>query len=409
MKGAVFLSILDQALLSAFNLALNLAFIAWSTPADFGRFVLVQSAAFFAISAQNALIVMPLNYLLPGRPVEEAERQLSLLTSVNLALTAATLLAGLGLGIWLAADATLHAAILAYLATILLREYARNLQIVRGRVDRALIGDGLTVLVSAALILLLWPLLQPVGAVLTGMAGGTLAALIINRIDMRFAPRAFLGHLASYRAIWRETRWALQGALQHEVEVRSYVFLVERWRDAATLGILQAGRVALAPLSLIGTAWRRVARPRIVEALHHGRESEALRLIWFGAAVMTGATAAYGAALLLAWPLIETYVFRGRYGDMSGIVFCWWLYTAVTGLVTVPVTLMEARRRFKALAAIGFVMAALIVGVLCALLFIDFTVESVVLSLTAVHVVELATLLFFARRRPAENPSARPA
>lgn len=409
MKGAVFLSIIDQALLSAFNLALNLAFIAWSTPGEFGRFVLVLSGAFFAISAQNALIIMPLNYLLPGREAEEADAKLSMLTSANLALTAGATLASLTLGLLIGADMATHAAIAAYFAATLLREYTRGIMVVKGRVDRTLINDALFVAASAGLILALWPLGEPVTMMLSGIAGGGLIALLLGRVDMQFAPARFIAHLKAYRAVWKETRWALQGALQHEVEARGYVFLVEHWRDAATLGMLQAGRVTLSPLLLINNAWRRVARPRIVEDMHRGRPGNIARTLWFGAAVIAGATLLYGAVLAAAWPLLELYVFKQRYGDMTGIVLSWWLYSCIVGMLAVPVTLLEARRQFRLLATVGFAGATLIVMTLSGLAFVDFDVKTVVLTLCAVHAIELIVYLAMIRRPvPAHGEEAAP-
>ena len=48
MKRTMLISLVDQALNSAFNLLLNLAFIAFATPAEFGRFAFVLAGSFFA-------------------------------------------------------------------------------------------------------------------------------------------------------------------------------------------------------------------------------------------------------------------------------------------------------------------------------------------------------------------------
>lgn len=406
MKGAVILSIIDQALISAFNLLLNLAFIAWSTPDEFGRFVVILSGAFFANSAQNALILMPLNYLLPGRPEAEANSSLSMLTSANLALTGLVLVVSLGLGALVDANAVLYLCILAHFSVMMLREYARNIMVVRGRVDKTLLNDVIYVVASAGSGALFWTLGEAVPAALGGMAAGGLASLLGGRVSTVFAPGHFRAHLREYRTVWKETRWALQGALQHEAEVRSYVFLVEHWRNAATLGMLQAGRVALSPLMLISNGWRRVARPRIVEDLILGHHQPIRKQLWFGAVVITAASVLYGLVLAAAWPLLETFVFKNRYGDMQAVVLCWWLYSCIVGLLTVPVTLLEARRQFRALAIVGFVIAFVIVASLAALLLVDFDVKSVVLVLSAIHLVELGIYTVMVSRSKPETDAA---
>lgn len=405
MKRAVFLSIFDQGMISAFNLLLNLAFIAHATPSEFGRFALVQAIAFFALSAQNALVIMPLNYLVPGRPAAEANQQLSMLTSANIALIAACLPLGLIFTYAIAADPTLSLVILGYFVVMLAREYTRNVLIVGGRMAGALAYDVAAIVVSALLVLLAWQWLPPVTATLLGVAGANALVLLIGRIELHWNAGAFLAHLRSYGAVWKETRWALQGALQNEVEARSYVLMVEGWRDAAALGALQAGRTVMSPLLLIAPSWRRIARPRLVEHFQHGRTDAALKLLWAGALVIAAAAIAYAIVLQLAWPLFEAHVFTGRYSDMQPIVWSWWLYAVVVGLAGVATTMLEALRQFRALAALGFGLAVLIVLLLAGLIANGFDLATVVLALAGAHALELLVLIILVARHFLARPS----
>jgi O-antigen/teichoic acid export membrane protein len=407
MKRTMLISLVDQALNSAFNLLLNLAFIAFATPAEFGRFAFVLAGSFFAASAQNALIVMPLNYLLPGRPPAEADAELSMLTSANLALTLLVLPVGLGLGAVIGADAALSLAILAYFLTLMAREYLRNVLVVQGRMARTLVYDAVALAAAAAFAAVFWQALAPEAAVLAGLAAGNALAFLVCGAKLNADLRRLPAHLSAYRQVWKDTRWALQGALQNEVVMRSYVFLVERMRDAAALGRLNAGRVVLSPLLLVGTAWCRVARPRMVEELRAGRSAAVIGLLRSGAAIVAGAALLYGLCLVLAWPYVETYAFRGRYGDMAGIVFCWWLYALVAGLTSVMATLMEARRQFRALAVVGLAGAVLVPISLFALLFAGFDASVVVLGLAGVSLLEcaiFATLTLRDLMAPAAGP-----
>jgi O-antigen/teichoic acid export membrane protein len=400
MNRTVLLSFVDQALISAFNLVLNLAFIAYASPSEFGRFVLVLAASFFLTSGQNALVVMPLNFLLPGRPVAERDGHLSMLTSANLALAAIALPLGVGLGLLIDAGPVLTLCILGYFLTIVVREYVRNLMVVSGRMGRTLVYDVSAIVASVVLILLLWNVLPPESAVLAGMAGGNFISFAFGRFDLKLDVHAFRAHLMAYGKVWRDTRWALQGALQNEVSKRSYAFFVERMRDAAALGTLNAGRVALSPLQLIPFAWARVARPRLVEELQAGRTSSISRMLWSGAALITGASVLYALALALAWPLIETFVFKNRYAGIEVIVICWWVHTLVVGIATVASTLMEARRQFRELAAVGLAGAIVIPVLVFVLLLANADAVSVVLALASMQIVELFVVLWFASRQP---------
>jgi O-antigen/teichoic acid export membrane protein len=398
MRNAVLLSIVDQALLSAFNLVLNLVFIAFATPSEFGRFAFVQAGTFFATSAQNALVVMPLNYLLPGRPAEEADARLAMLTSVNLALTALVLPAGFALGMAVEADATLSLAILAYFAVVMVRDYARNTLVVQGRIDLTLIFDVIAVVVASGLAAVFWRLVRPEAAVLGGLAGGNLVSHLVCRVDAKTDLRRFFAHLGAYRRVWRDTRWALQGALQNEVAVRGWVFLVERMRDTASLGILNAGRVAISPLLLIASAWARVARPRLVAELHRDRPDRIRRLLWTGGGIVLAVSLAYGLALVVAWPFIEDLALRRRYGDMGTIVACWWLYALAVGLTSVLSAFMEAQRRFRALAVTSFVGGLSTIVLLFVLLRAGCSIGTAVLALAGIGFGEFVALAVLTRR-----------
>lgn len=402
----MFLSIADHGLMSAFNLALNLAFIAWATPEVFGNFALILAGGFFAVSAQNALVVMPLNYLLPGRDDDEVRARLAMLSTVNAVLVALLSLASPLLGLLVGADTALTACIAAFLLTMLLREYVRNVAVVAGRMGRALAGDAAAVAVSAALVPLFWQMLRPEAAALAGLAAGNLAVLCLRARELCFEPLRLREHLLAYRAIWADTRWALQGALQNEVDARLHLFVVERWRDAAAVGTLQAGRVAVSPLLLVVGAWRRVARPKLVQSLHRGRPRQAARLIWSGALLVAASTLVYGVLLAAAWPLLEARIFRGRYPDMHWIVLFWWLYAGIVGLAGVAATLLQARRRFRELAVVGYAVSATIVALLAGLFFSGLPLVAAIAILAGVHLVELAFYCAILRRELFERPAA---
>ncbi len=397
MRNAVLLSIVDQALLSVFNLALNLAFIGFAAPSEFGRFAFVQAGVFFVTSAQNALVVLPLNYLLPGRPAEEADRQLSMLTSVNLALTGVALLFGFALGVAVEADATLSLAILAFFATVTIRDFARNTLVVRGEIHRTLIFDAVAVSVAAVTAVGLWRVIRPEAAVLAALAGGNLVSHLICRVDEKTDLRRFPTHLEDYRLVWRDVRWALQGALQNEVAVRGWVFLVERMRDTASLGTLNAGRVAISPLLLITTAWARVARPRLAAELHVGRRDRVHRILWSGAAIVVGVSLVYGLALFVAWPSLEEFVLRRRYGDIGTIVFYWWLYALAVGLTSVLSAFMEVQRRFRALAVTSLISGLSAIVVIFHLLGTGGSIGAVVIVLACIALSEFAALAVLTR------------
>lgn len=400
MKRAVLLSLIDQGLNSGFNLLLSMLLIAFATPAEFGRFAFILAGSFFAVSAQNALVIMPLNYLLPGRPAAEANAELTMLTSANLALTLLSLPVGYGLAAMIGGETSLVVASLAYFATLMAREYARNILVVTDRIHLTLAYDALAVVLTGLAVTGLWRLLPPEAAALGGLALGNFGALMVCRVETRRDLGRFRSHVSAYRRVWKDTRWALQGALQNEVVARSYVFLVERMRDVAAVGVLNAGRVTIAPLLLMSGAWSRVARPRLVEHIRLDQRRALVTILWSGAAAVTGASLIYGLVLLAACPYLDAYGFRDRYGDMRSIVFIWWIYALSVGLTSVMSVLMEARRQFRQLAVVGLIGALAVPLVIGGLLLSGFAAPSAIVGLAAVSLFELVAFSFIALRGP---------
>ena len=170
---------LDQAVLSAFSLGLSLMLVAYSTPEAFGHFVLLFSLVLMLLTAQNALILMPLNVLLPGRAEAERRRIEASLGTLSGAFMVAGGLVGVLIWALYGDEPYLLPALVAYAALSLSREYWRSLYFVRGQAGRALLLDLTFVLVSAPAILALFFLVGPVTASIGGMAAGNLATLMV--------------------------------------------------------------------------------------------------------------------------------------------------------------------------------------------------------------------------------------
>lgn len=370
MRSELGYSIVDQAIVSAFNLGLSLTFIALATPAEFGQFVVVQAALIISLAIQGPLVLTPANLLLPGRDGHRQSSDLSMLSTVN-GFILATALVICGIAGWAyLSDPVAMTALLAISAASVVREYSRTVFFVRGDARRALTQDALYVALSAVLILCLWPLLEPLAATLCAMAAGHCTAWLIVRPKLHFAPGQILSHLAAYASVWHDARWALIGSLQTEAQTRGYIYITEAWRGPVAVGTLQAGRLLLSPLALAISAWGRVARPSMVASLHNEDSRAAFRTLGSGIAMVLGLAALYGVAILLAWPLIERFIFADRYPDMERIVGVWWVHAVLFCVNGCLGTFAQARRQFRTLA---FCVAASAGWCLTALFALSFT------------------------------------
>ena len=411
MRKSVGIALVDQAVLSLFNLGLNLAMIRYAAPTEFGRFIFAAAVILVLTSLQNALVATPLSVLIPGRRPAEQEATAAAVVSADVAFrVAAAILASLLCLITShAADFLLAAALACF--TTLGRETARSLALAHERTIECLRIDIAAIVVSIGATALLWRLAPPAVAALAGIAVGNLAATLTQvstRISRRIDPASAL---SAYRAdYWQDTQWSLVGAGTTEVQYRSYVFAIELFRDTAALASVQAGRLLLGPLPLVVGAWGRVARPAMARHLASGDNAQVIRLTGQGLIYVMAVAAAYCGMLYALWPIAESQFFHGKYPQVGAMTLAWAGYMLVVIAHMVLSVPLQAAMRLKELAQVTMATATLSCLLLTGLL-LDVPVVWAVLALAAAEVVALiwiALLVARLARSPAPLAS-RPA
>lgn len=413
MRRSLVVSLLDQGVLSGFNLLLSFALIRFADPSGFGAFVFAATMLLVAGSLQNALILTPLGVIVPGE------------TGFPRAVTLATLggadrlfrLAAAGLG---AALLALHVAEPAYLAagaaliySGLWRETHRAIFAATDRIGRCLALDAGAVGLGALFTVAAWAVLAPRDAVLVGLSlGNALAVLIVGRGALPAETGIDLAR-AGYRRFWDQARWSLLGAGTTEAQYRAYVFMVEAFRGGGALGTIQAGRVLMGPLNLFASAWGRVARPAMARHLAAGNVRAADRVLRDGLLILVAVMAVYFVTLVVAWPLAESHVFRGRYPGIALLCALWGIYTAVQVTQICIGYYVQAAHLFRPLSFVSVAAASVTIVLLCGLAF-DLPLAWAIIAATigeAIALVWLIVLWRLARRRaaaagPAPGPAA---
>ncbi len=350
MRRPLVLSLIDQALTSVWSFGVMAALVAFTDPVTVGHFALYAAALLIVVGLHGALITTPMNVMLPGR---DQATQAGLAVALARADTIGRLVAA-GLGALLAGllDAwTIAPLAAALVAATLWRETERARSIGTERMDRCLAIDavaiGVTVIVAAGALMIV----APVPAILSGMAvGSATGALFAQRwVEPVKAPSA------GYGMIWADARYGLVGALATETQDRGYVFLVGLLRGEAAVGVLQAGRILSAPLSLAGAAWGRVARPRMTRMIAAGDPAGARRELVRGLIGLTVLAGAVFLALALLWPWIEALVLRGRYDGIAMIAAVWAGHALAVVLTTAMSFHLQAQERFQELAHVSMV------------------------------------------------------
>lgn len=358
MKRLISLSVIDQAMLSALSLAVNLVLVKFASPASVGGFAVAAAMTFLALGVQNAVVITPAAVRIYGIGAEKQAAILSTLTSVdlllNFTLTLACLIGSLAMGFTLLQSAS--AAL--FLSSSMIRELARGVLIGNGNVQRCIVLDGLCVLLCAIATPLLWNQLAPEAACLLALAAGNIFSSLAFSPELHRQPSRLKHHLASYPHYWVESRWMLIGASATELHERSYVFMLQLLRGMTTVGTVHAGRILIAPISLLTTAWGRAMRPRMAALMENGQHAVARSILISGLAITSTLTLAYAAVLFLLWGFIDRQLFAGRYDNMWPIVVAWCGY----GLLSLPANCLsfyfQAERRFKPLALNAVVSGA---------------------------------------------------
>ncbi|MGF7159486.1 O-antigen/teichoic acid export membrane protein [Rhodoligotrophos appendicifer] len=351
MRKAILLSLIDQALLSGFSLALNLLLLAHVSSQQFGLFTYALTVLLILTSLHNAMIATPIGVGLPGRPAESQAATLANLLTMDHVLRTAVVPMVLGLCAVTSGDWVFALAAASLCATGLWRETQRAVAFTLLRPHRALAIDALAVALSGAAIAAFWTILDPVKAMLFGVSLGNAVAVLLAAGSHALARLG--AALAAYRTVWTESRWTLTGAVTTEAQYRGYVFVVEALRGGTVLGEIQAGRVLMGPMPLLASAWGRIARPAMTRAVVEGDVPRARRILWQGTAGVLGLSLVYLAALAIAWRWIEPALFHGRYPDIAMLSAAWGLATVVSMAQMCLGYYLQAARLFRQLAFVS--------------------------------------------------------
>jgi O-antigen/teichoic acid export membrane protein len=360
------ISMIDQSILSAFSFLLNLALIKLWSPAALGNFVVVLSLGLIWSSVQAAIIGTQLSVLRPQLSEQGTETKLlATLWAANCVLMASSVLvSALAIAIlWRNQPASIALTAGVYVGSSLLREYVRSLLFSERRPVAVLATDLLYVLTATVLLVvaaLKYPAEFGVSGVLSAMTCANILAglpAVIKRIDQfQFCVDQQTWKIWAH--IWRgPARWALFGALTHELASRSHIFVVEAVFGASFVGRLQAGEMLFRPLSLLGQAWERVAMPSFARFAVDGDSKASRSLERFGLVTILSVTLAFFTVLSLAWPLLTQYLFAGSYLDMKRIVLFWGAVTLTQLVSQIYSTELQGFARFRELGAIGAVTA----------------------------------------------------
>jgi O-antigen/teichoic acid export membrane protein len=348
--GPLLASLVDQALFSGANFALQLLLARWLAPSAYGTFAVAFAAFLFLSGFYNALVLEPMSVL--GAQREAASGYvpglvrlhfvLTLPASLALAVLAAATPAGDLRAAWLGLALGLPLALLFWLA--------RGACYLRGHPRRAALGSAAYAAALLVPLLALWTR-QPTTAASPFVAFTLLG--LAGLVGFAVARPAFAGHSAVplawrdlLREHWSYGRWVVPTAVANGLYAVAFVPLLAAIAGLAEAGSYRALQNLVLPVQQALTAVALLALPRLARQAA-GTEGAAFdasvrRLVL----VACGGSVAYAAVLVAAGPwLLGVLYGRGEYAVLGWAVPLLAVSVVLSGLALTLSTVLRARRR----------------------------------------------------------------
>lgn len=411
LRSPMALSLADQMLVSAANLALSFWLISHWAPATFGLFALVISISLTGLALHQALTGAQLP-LLRARATSAMERSEVLASAWLTALVIAFVIAtATALGFWLLGKGDGPGTALAagfFVGLHVVREHVRTYHFAELEVGQALANDAvhaLVVLVGLVATSLLAMAIEP-NLVFGLMAAGSIVAIAPSLLSRPadFALRADRAVRHRIALVWHQhARWALMGATASEMQTRGHVLAVGTFFGMAELGAIQAALLLMRPVGLLSMAWGRVARPVMARLFAQDQAKAAARHADRGALALAAVMLLYLAALWLAWPLLRQHVIPAAYDGLQLAVAFWGIATLL-GILRAVYSLeaqcvpMFREAFFASAVAMIVVLAGLALAVLAG------SATSSILAVAAGEAASLMVLLVILHREVSRRP-----
>ena len=354
----ILLSLGGESVQSAFHFALGILLIRALIPHDYGLYSVIFNLGGIALTYGNALMTVPSTVYLAharspaaARFVESAFGSVALAVSALLALVVAVVLVAFSAPMEVIPPASV------FVGGWTLRNHLRLMAYASGHTYVATVSDAvfsITGLVSVAVLLFLTGGAPHLPVLLWLLAGANVVACLAAvaqraaplRISLRRSVRA------RYLKTWRDIAWSLFGVTTWNIQGQALTFLVAATHGVTAFAPIAAGIVVFRPFNTLVTAGINVLRPRLASDMARGRQAEALRTLLVSLTIALAASVLYCAALWIAWPLLDRYVFAGRFpaGTMETIMPLVAVTMTVAVSYHVPMSVVQAGRGFRTFA-----------------------------------------------------------
>jgi len=366
-------AVIDQAMLSGANFLVGVLLVRYAGDADYGYYVLAQSAVLLLTGAQSSWINGPLAVLAPKKTEDERRGMVGAVEVVQsrvlrwvAALALVVPLIGYLLHLLTAESAMAAGATVLACWAALLREYRRGVLQLYGRPHLVLAADVLYVvgLIGTAGLAAAGVEPRMVCAVLSLAVGGWLGGQMADRFlrrDPGWAP-------AEAAPVFRELRqlgnWAMAGAVIYWTFGQGFNYVVAGQLGVAAVATLNAARLLMQPTFVLTMGIKQALLPMVSRWLHELGLVAVLRRLTVVVLVLAVLNTLY---LGMVWGVLDWLTndfLRKNIPDRDMLVLLWAAHSMVNMVRDMYLSSMLAMERFQILTGLTALTAFVALAVM---------------------------------------------
>jgi O-antigen/teichoic acid export membrane protein len=370
VRRPLVITAIDEAVLSAINFGISIAFIRGGDKADFGVYTLIVGILLLMRGFQNAVIVTPLTTHGARQEPKARDRFIAAVERLQMVVGAAGSMLLLIALLVRGSKGALELAAAAALASIgtWLREFQRSVWLLEERNAQALAGDAVFATLTAVGITAWWRWRGTVTTTSVLFVIG-IAALIPGMIGMAKRVSGQADPLRSTAAVlYEHGKWTLPGTAVIWGQNSGYAYLVSLMVDTSAVATLATARLFVMPVLLLLTAWGRIYVPRAGTLIAQRATGEVRRLALRGIVMLLALSLPYFVGLAAFFALGGMALLSAKYQGIGPYVALWSGFAAIAVVRSAASNALLAYQAFRDLFSFAIVAAVVSLALVVALI-----------------------------------------
>ena len=192
-------------------------------------------------------------------------------------------------------------------------------------------------------------------------------------------------------------RWSIVSVTIANIQAQGPTFAIAAIAGPAGYAPIAATMAFFSPLRLAASALANMNQPDLAAAIT--RSGDVRRLMAIQTGIIAAICLAYGAAMVVAFPLLTHRLLDGRFGaaPLNGIAFGIWTIASVSVLYSVPKTLLETTQNFRQISRVSTLGASIGIPLVACIVWIATPAWSLVGTTASELVVFLGCWVFALR------------